>query len=1334
MRRAFFVFLFAALTGIGWGRTIGLWKDGRSYITDGMLKTLQDDGWQTVILQGKDLSDEARLSGLDVVFLPGGWNEYWFADFKARRAMVGFVAEGKGVLAGAFRSGYTRTCNRPFFPEVGATYNRVNGPWIVGAGDSVLAKAIDKPFCPGGWDHLVVKVGAKGKVFAVSGNDPVGVYGEVYGGRYLVLGAFIGMDAKSNAMEGTARQVLLKSVDWLAGAPRLSDAEKAKQKTSADLDFLRRERTWDWTLNERGPDRGSGVIPSLRNLLAVPLESRLYTLQYMSQYLSGKNLDAAQSELKALKKDVDLLQANTEKAMAETKARIGRMSADELLAEKPADAREAMREKLFATTRLAEVSKRADAVIGELKPMVKTAKSERLSKERQVDLAKIPNLIERASATNAAIRLEVVFELGRIGDSKGMPTLIKMLKDVDEKVRINAIIGLGWMQAKNAVPDLISLAKGSDIAMRRRAMQALGQIGDSRAIGTLIEGIGDSDFFVAENAILALGWLKAKPAVTPLIKIVSGLDRTDTRQRGLALAAIRALGHIGDASALPTLEELAANADDYPFGRKSGKRITNIYSTSQSLGLQGLSELAKAEIKAGGWTEVGIKQADALAAADRFYGLTKRFNALAGRVSILRDANFIDEQAAMFPYLWEAGFTGVHQAWGEQDYPDSEKYVDLVRAAGDFDLLWVDIMPGGGNAFGGKSVSGKYGPHGVEKPGADVMLLKYKDIPAFQGFWWEETYPDLSVTAAEFEAWLKKKLGADFREKLGLKADFDFSSMEWNTWSDAGGSGSDGKKKYSEPLRAALLGCLGDNLLGSWKESQEWLRGMRKGCAFTYSVSDAQPVKYVGVAARAGSVIDVNGPETYQSFGRFNSFFMEMFKDGEARPVMSEFYNWYGPSPEHDIRGFAQHLMHGECFYNFALTHIFEQQPYDMWSWDESRWNNSRLIFLKARTIREYLAVPESAANVGLVLSELSILPFDPVNIYVGGLGQGWMQYQSALWTALNQSQIPTDIIWAESLTPEKLKRYRVLVLSAARVITGEQAKMLRDWVNDGGTLIASGTTSLFDDLAKAQKNYLLSDLFGATYAGHAGVSDSDKNDTYYWSQGGLPAEKVSFGLKPENFKIYIHRDIKPVKSLGAYTLAAGKDSLLPGMIAGATCEYDMPLGYDKVKTESAEVLAKFSNGDPALIVNKVGKGLCYFWTPLYPALSHVTSEWEMFPNKLDFWPNVRELLTAMVKNGLVNQNATLPVDVTGVTKEIEVTVRQQPEHNRWIVHLLDYDVKSKSVKNASMTVHPPVGKAAKRIFYPDTGTDIKFAVAETGITTGLREFEVHDMVVIEWQ
>ena len=640
-------------------------------------------------------------------------------------------------------------------------------------------------------------------------------------------------------------------------------------------------------------------------------------------------------------------------------------------------------------------------------------------------------------------------------------------------------------------------------------------------------------------------------------------------------------------------------------------------------------------------------------------------------------------------------------------------------------MVWVDVMPQDGNWFGAKTAYGDVRQHGIEKPGAEEVLFKHRDMPAFQGFWSEETYPHVKLSASEFEAWLVDRHGADFRKKLGVAAG--------QALLDTAGANLTG------PLKTEYTLCCGEKLLAHWRESQEWIQGVRKGCAFTYSVSTVVAMKYPGVIGRAGSVIDVNGPEEYQAFGRYNGFFMEMHKDGEARPVMCEFYNWYGPSPAHDARGFAQHLMHGECFYNFCLNHVFDQAAtYDMWSWDAARWGAMKKLFQKARKTGEYLAVPASAANVGLLCSELSFTSFYLADFKAdNSLLQRWYQHQAALWTALNQSQIPTDIIWTETLTPEKLSRYKVLVLADAKIVTDDQARMLLGErpgarVYAGGALIASGTTSLFDQWAREQKNYRLSDLFGLDYLGHAAPTDPAKSDTYGWRPGGETFFKIVPGLDPANFRTHVHRDVKPVKSLGTYKVSDQAGAYLPGVAAGAVCEYDMPLGYDRVKPASAETLAKFANGDPALTVNKVGKGLCYFWTPIYPGMCHVTAGWEMQPNVMDFWPNARELLAGMVRGGLAFAKATLPVDVSNVSRDVEVTVRQQPGKNRWMVHLLDYDPKSPSVKGAAMTLHPPSGRSVARIFYPDTGTEVGFSVTDAGVAAKLRDFEIHDMVVVE--
>lgn len=1298
-------------TGMCPGKTLGLYRDESSGITDGMLRTLREAGWQVTMLTAPDLANEAKLAGMDVVFLPGGNNVYDFADFNARRSLVKYAAGGKGILAGAFRGGYVRTANRPLFPQVAEVYNKVNGSTVVSFGDSELAKAIDQPFFTGGRDHGVLKVGPLGTVFAVSPGDnaPIGAHGSVYGGRYIVFAAPIGMAAATNAMDGTSKQALLKMLDWLAAAPKLGEVQKAAHQAQALLDFLRREKTMDWTLNGRGPDRAPGILPAIRNRHALVLQSRQYTLQHMSQYLSGKDYDrcmAAEGDLRRLVKQLD---ENYSKAAADMADRISRMAITDLTVDRSPQSRDAYVEQLMPAARMKAMTAVGDNAIAELRPIVAAAKAAKRAAERARDLAAVPGLIGKCAAPEASARRAAASELGRIGSPDSAPALVKLLKDEDGDVRVEAIIALGWLQAKEAVPDLIAHASGNDPRMRRRAVQALGQIGDSRAIAPLLGMLADKDYFVRENAILALGWLKAKEAVPELLKIASTFDRRNAGQRGLMVSAIRALGHIGDPAALPAIQSLAKIAMDQASDMRNNR--VNYLSSPLSPGLEGHAGPAAAEIMAGGLPEPGIKQAAFLSASAAFHGLTRDFNALAGRP----DSFTGGDMALLWPYLWEAGMTGVNAARGAGK-ADEGKFLEIVRAAGDLDLRWINPLPMGGNKTYSQFRAG------ADKNDIERVLMAFKDEPAFSGFWSEEAQWAMPASSAGFTEWLEKRHGPGFRKKLGAAESKDPLELARASESTAGGS---------TPLKAEYMLYCAETLLDSLREAQEWMRGFRKGCAFAWSGSGGGTFSLPGVPGRAGSVIDLNGPEENQCFGRHNTFLLEMCKDGEPRPVMGGLRNWYSPSPEHDVRGFAQHLAHGECFFNYDISQVFEQaSEYPMWAWDASRWARLRKIFRKARAMREYVAVPESGANVALVLSGLSCASF-----YPSADGQDenrWLQHQVAMWTALSQSHIPSDIIWAETLTPGKLRRYRVLVLAGARIVTEEQAEILREWVNAGGVLIACGAASLYDHWALQRKDYLLSGLFGLGYVDNIGVADPAKIDTYCLGRDGAAAKAVS-GPDQENFARVVCRGIKPVKSLGLYKAADKASALLPGVAAGTACEYDMPLGYDKVKPGTAEVLASFANGDPALTVNKAGNGLCYFWTPVYPGLCHLASEWEATPNKYDFWPNVRELLAAMVRGGLEYRKASLPIEVSGISKEVEVTVRRQPEQNRLMVHLLDFDTKSSRVQGAKIFVNPPDGKTIKRIFHPDTGLDVAFEAAGSGVSANLRGFESHDMVVVQY-
>ena len=73
-----------------------------------------------------------------------------------------------------------------------------------------------------------------------------------------------------------------------------------------------------------------------------------------------------------------------------------------------------------------------------------------------------------------------------------------------------------------------------------------------------------------------------------------------------------------------------------------------------------------------------------------------------------------------------------------------------------------------------------------------------------------------------------------------------------------------------------------------------------------------------------------------------------------------------------------------------------------------------------------------------------------------------------------------TDI----NITKEKLSQFKVLIMPDVAALSDDHASIIREWVKDGGKLIATFQTSLFDETGKMRKDFSMSDLFGVNYNG----------------------------------------------------------------------------------------------------------------------------------------------------------------------------------------------------------------------------------------------------------
>jgi HEAT repeat protein len=128
-------------------------------------------------------------------------------------------------------------------------------------------------------------------------------------------------------------------------------------------------------------------------------------------------------------------------------------------------------------------------------------------------------------------------------------------KELEAYARRRAAALLGRLRDPRATEALLAATQnGADEGLRQAAALALGEQGDPRAVEPLIEALYSSDYSIRAQAAEMLGRLRSRQAVDALIRMAL----TDG-QPGPRWQAMRALGLIGDARAVPALTAILQN-------------------------------------------------------------------------------------------------------------------------------------------------------------------------------------------------------------------------------------------------------------------------------------------------------------------------------------------------------------------------------------------------------------------------------------------------------------------------------------------------------------------------------------------------------------------------------------------------------------------------------------------------------------------------------------------------------------------------------------------------------------------------------------------------------
>jgi len=695
------------------------------------------------------------------------------------------------------------------------------------------------------------------------------------------------------------------------------------------------------------------------------------------------------------------------------------------------------------------------------------------------------------------------------------------------------------------------------------------------------------------------------------------------------------------------------------------------------------------------WIEKGgVRQPDFLSLKDNFYWMIDRYHAFYARLFCYYGNRPRSPEGMAF-YIKEGSGTGTITG-GENRclrQEGEEKFREYLTALNNRGLKWLE------------GLSTLKENSGIEKRGCQESIFKWFDKPAFAGFWKEEGIRPGEVVSREgFQDYLLAKYGKETLRRFGIES---LSSVEIP------------KENTHNFLYAEFMEYARESILENWREGVEWIHALRKGTFVTFSTSEGTFVSgalnYFSLYPSFGGVIDVHGPESYATHSTRCMLKADLARDGEVRPVMVEFYQVQAPDNVWIEKGFASSFLHGECYFVWHWSHVFKH-PADkinayMWGWDKGRWEVCKKMFGKGKQISNYLIKTDTPKKVALLYSGRTEDLIYGTSRFSGGRGRRYFQHQLGIYEALLQSHIQSDVIWTETLTREKLAQYKIALLLDAKSMSKEEISLIRDWIKEGGALISSGTTTLFDQWNNLLEDYSLADVFGVRYI----------------------RSNPSSALNLEEIWQYVNRDIRP-KTIGKIEIT--DTSLLKGFHSGDKINYDVALGYDMIEPTTGKAVAKWEEGgEPAIVINNFGKGKSIFISAIYPGLSLNSLGAAVHTLDVEFWPGARELIANTITGGLGVTGDRLPYRVQNCRQEVEVAIRTQDEKNRWIIHLFDYAPSLINNHNVELELfYPQVKDKRIEVFYPyPKRRNINFQITEEGgIRFRVRDFKVHEMVVIE--
>jgi len=303
------------------------------------------------------------------------------------------------------------------------------------------------------------------------------------------------------------------------------------------------------------------------------------------------------------------------------------------------------------------------------------------------------------------------------------------------------------------------------------------------------------------------------------------------------------------------------------------------------------------------------------------------------------------------------------------------------------------------------------------------------------------------------------------------------------------------------------------------------------------------------------------------------------------------------------------------------------------------------------------------------------------------------LDYQASFsggYEALMRSGTPFIIVDEFGITDEHaLGEVRTLLLTDTACMNERTAESIRQFVRDGGTLIATNNTSLFDKSGHQREEFLLSDVFGASYVGPRGLSQWD----LLWLSESLRQE---YALPREDI---------PSPAYQVQVRA------LPGAEL---------LGHYYEPTKSRYSPRPALSDDPAIVRNRYGKGECLY----------LAGSWAHF-----YWTHrISECFQILTRAARQQPLAS----VSAPSSAVEITLRERKDTGEWLVHLLNYTGEmerpmKRIVTAKDVTIRLRSGKTPRRIRALRANKELAWERQGNYLVVTLPALHYHEVIHVAW-